>query len=480
MIRRAVTPLMAAALFLAACSVGGEGAATPVPDSGEAASTAAPTTADAENTGPATPVDPDLVPEGDPELLAAVVLFPGELPSPYDDLAFDPIESGYSPAGGSLASALDPADEADDIIRFGQVAEFSTAYGDPNVIGVAFNAAQFATPEGGAAYLEDWVEDLRPSAGEPSDDRFFLEDFHAETLNGLGDQAIRLGYTSTFLLSDGSASTRLGGSVAVRKGSLVLWVWGNGDQTEQILDDFTEITAARVTAVAEGALPPRDYASLGLTDPPTTALDSFTFTYEYGVDSPEGGFSVSITGEFEGPDRSSCQTSIAVDGFDPVVSYLVVAGTRVWIGDQTGYQELLLRDPAALSSLTSCPGHPNHWDQTKLHRLQVSDGEPVRVSGIDARWTDLTADAGALRAAGFADSEIEEFVRYELSVAADGGWPIQLNVERLTTVAAAMRIYGLPTDDLLLPNSPATIYERLLLSRINDPEVRVELPLLAG
>jgi len=471
---RLAAVLAVIALVVAACS-DDDSASTTAPTT-----TVASTTTSPSSTGPAIPVDPDLVPDGEPDLLAAMVLFPGELPAPYDDLPFDPIESGYSPAGGSLASALDPTDEADDIIRFGQVAEFAAAYGDPHVVGVAFNAAQFATPEGGAAYLEDWVEDLRSSAEEPSDDRFVLEDFHSETLEGLGDQAIRIGYTSRFLLSDGSTSTRLGGSVVVRKGTLVLWVWGNGDQAEQILDDFTQLTAERVTAVADGTLPPRDYASLGLTDPPTLALDSFTFTYEHGVEAPEGGFSVEIVGEFEGPDRSSCRTTITVDGFEAVETYLVVDGTRVWVGDQTGYQELLLRDPAALSSLTSCPAHPNHWDHTKLHRLEVTNGEEVQVSGVAALRSDFTDDIEDMRAAGFVDAEIGEFTRYELSVAADGGWPIQLDVERAITVAAAMRMYGLSTDGLANPEAPAIVYERLLLSRINDPDIKVELPLLAG
>ena len=65
-------------------------------------------------------------------------------------------------------------------------------------------------------------------------------------------------------------------------------------------------------------------------------------------------------------------------------------------------------------------------------------------------------------------------------MAADGRWPIQLDVERRITVAAAMRMYGLPTDDLLNPHSPATVYERLLISRVNDPAIEVDLPLLAG
>ncbi|MFH2073369.1 MAG: hypothetical protein ABIJ75_11015 [Actinomycetota bacterium] len=235
-----------------------------------------------------------------------------------------------------------------------------------------------------------------------------------------------------------------------------------------------------MAAVADGTLPPRDYASLGLTDPPTLALDSFAFTYEYGVEADEGRFVVRIVGEFEGPDRTSCRTTIAVAGLSPMETYLIAAGTRVWLGDQTGYQELLLRDPTALSALRSCPGHPIHWESTKLHRLVVGDGEQVVVSGVDALRSDLSRDHAAMMAAGFLEAEIDEFARYELTVAADGGWPIQLDVERTVTVEAALRMYGLPVDDLQFPDAPAVAYERLALSRINDPSIRVTLPLLAG
>ena len=450
MTRTGIALTIAALLLVAACSDDTPTTTAAANAGGQTTVTeATPTTA--TDLGPAIPVDPSLVPDGDPNLLAALVFFPDEIPAPYDDLEFDLVESGYSPAGGSLASALDAADEADDIVRFGQVAEFSAAYGDPNVVGVAFNAAHFATPEGAEAYLNDWVEDLRSSAD--SGDSFVLRDFHSTNLDH-GDQSIRIGYTSHREVSDGSTRTRMGGAVAVREGNLVLWVWGNGDQTDQILDDFHQAVAERVAAVANGDILPRDYAELGLTDPPTLALDSYVFRYEYGVEAPEGGFSVVIAGEFEGPDRTSCRTTITIDGFEPVDTYLVAAGTRVWLGDLTGYDEVGLRDPAALNAVTSCPGHPNHWDLTKLHRIQVTDGEEVEVSGVSALRDDLFDDPEAMREVGYSNPETDGFTRYELTVAVDGGWPIQLDVERQVTTAAAMRMYGLPTEESHQPDPP--------------------------
>jgi hypothetical protein len=479
-VTRRLALVLGIAMAASACA-GSPTAETSTTATTTTAATTTTTTATTTTTtaSPGIPVDPELVPDGDPDLLAAMVLFPDELPPPYDDLALDPLDSGYSPAGGSLASALDSADEADDIIRFGEVAEFSTAYGDPNVLGVAFNATQFATPEGAAGYLDDWVADLAGSGSEPGD-RFSLEDFHSEPLEGLGDQAIRVGYTGRLLLNDGSTSYRPGGAVVVRSGALALWVWGNGDQAARILDDFTAIVAERVEGASSGAITPRDHTLLGLTDPPTLALDSFAFTYEYGIEAPEAGFSVTVTGAFEGPDRASCKTTLSIDGFEPVDTYVVVAGTQVWLGDVAGYQEVTLRDPAALSALSGCPGHPNYWEVTKLHRIEVTDGEEVEVSGVPSLRTDLAGDTDALHDLGIRDVEASEFVRYEVTVAADGGWPIQLDVERSLPLAAALRLYDLPFDDLANPSHPATVYERLLLSHINDPDLTVDLPLLAG
>ena len=126
---------------------------------------------------------------------------PRRTPGPVRPVATRSGRVRLQPGRGSLASALDAQDEADDIVRFGQVAEFSTAYGDPNDIGVAFNAAQFATPEGGAAYLDDWVEDLRSSAD--GCDRTTLR---ARRLPGRdasmasATRRYRIGYTSRYLL----------------------------------------------------------------------------------------------------------------------------------------------------------------------------------------------------------------------------------------------------------------------------------------
>ena len=110
----------------------------------------------------------------------------------------------------------------------------------------------------------------------------------------------------------------------------------------------------------------------------------------------------------------------------------------------------------------------------------MTDGEPVQVSGINALRSDLSDDPEAMQAVGFFETEIDEFVRYELTVAIDGGWPVQLDVEREVSVAAAMRMYGLPTEDLIHTTADATVYERLLLSHINDASIEVDLPLLAG
>ncbi|HSR14978.1 MAG TPA: hypothetical protein VLL51_04460, partial [Gemmatimonadales bacterium] len=84
-------PLAAAvtSLLLTSCAGGGG-------EPGLPASTAPNETT---TTRPPPPVPATDLPEPRPSLLAAIVLFPGELPEPYTDLPFDTIESGYRPAG---------------------------------------------------------------------------------------------------------------------------------------------------------------------------------------------------------------------------------------------------------------------------------------------------------------------------------------------------------------------------------------------
>jgi hypothetical protein len=191
-------------------------------------------------------------------------------------------------------------------------------------------------------------------------------------------------------------------------------------------------------------------------------------------------FTITVDGIFEGPDRASCRTTFLTDDSEPFESYLVVAGLRVWIGDFAGYQETALWDPAALNALATCPGHQNYWEVTRLHRIPVEGGVPETFEGIAVVRKDLAGDPAALKSAGFVEAEVDEIDRYEMLVAADGGWPVAADIERSMDLATALALFGMSADGVLDPEAPATVVDRLRISRIDDPEIRVELPLLAG
>ncbi len=458
---------VALAVLAAACSGGG---------TSPTSTTVTPNTTIAGT--PPDPVPATGLPAPRPSLLAAIVLFPGELPEPYTDLPFDAIESGYRPAGADLAHALDPEDEADDIIRYGFLADLTTAYGGVEHLSIATEAVEFATAEGASGYIADWVDDLARSSDE-STGSVGLSDFSSSPIEGLGDEAVRTDYITTIRLAEDDERSLPGAAVAIRADRIVAWVWASGEGAADAIDDLDELVGRRLTGAVSGTLAGRDPGLLDLADPPTSVLESFTFEYRYGLEAAEGSFEIKVQGVFVAPDRAECSIESVVPGSEPTVSSVVAAGTTVWIGGRSGFTETPLRDPAALSALASCPGHPLFWEMTRFHRLPTSGGEPEVIRGIDALVVDLADDTEALGSLGYLPEEAGLFTRYEIAVAADGGWLVELHTERETDLPTAMLSFGIPSADVH-PGVPATVYNDLIIGHPNDPNLRIEPPLLAG
>lgn len=459
---------LALLVLAAACSGGGTAptGSTPAPPTTVATTQPTPTTA------PGLPV-----PRA--SLLAAIVLFPGELPEPYAELPFDEIESGYRPAGADLAHALDPEDEADDIVRFGFLAELTTAYGGVDRLSIATEAVEFATVEGAGGYIADWVDDLARSSEDAAPGSIGLSEFTSSSIESLGEEAVRVDYVTTFRIADGDDRSVPGSAVAIRADRIVAWVWASGEGAPEAIDDLDDLVGARLTAAVAGSLAGRDPGLLDLADPPTAVLNSFTFEYRYGLEAAEGSFAVHIQGIFVAPDRTECRIESVAPGSEPTTSSVVATGTTVWIGGRTGHIETPLRDPAALSALASCPGHPLFWEITRFHRLPTSGAEPGVIRDIDVFAVDLAGDPEALASLGYLPEEASLFTRYEIAVAAEGGWLVELHTERETDLPTAMLSFGIPSADVH-PGVPATVYDALIIGHPNDPALRVESPLPAG
>jgi hypothetical protein len=428
---------------------------------------------------PVPPAPVEGLPETRPDLLAAIVLFPGELPEPYQDLPFDPIESGYRPAGADLAHALDPGDEADDIIRYGVLAELTTAFGGIETLSIATEAVEFALAEGAGGYLNDWVADLSLASSEAASGSVGLTDFTSSPIEGLGEEAVRVEYVTLYQIAEGEDRAIPGAAAAIRSGRIVVWIWASGDSASDAVDDLDDILAARLRDAAVGALDGRDPDLLGLSEPPTAQLTSFVFEYRYGFEAGDGSFEVVIDGVFEGPDRTECRIATSQAGEEPTISTVVAAGTTVWIGDRSGYVETPLRDPAALSFLSACPGHPLFWEVTRFHRLPTDGATPSTVREIEVLEVDLVGNEGALADLGFLEDEAAQFTRYEIAVARDGGWLVELHTERETDLPTAMLAFGIPSAGVH-PGVPARLYDSFTIGHPNDPALRVEPPLLAG
>ena len=477
--RRAVLAT-AVVLLATACSGGG------TPPAGEAAADTAGSPAEpGAGTTTTTTTEPPLA-AGDrsgPGTLGAIPLFPDELPGALTHLEFDPLSSGYRTGGSDLTAAIDPSDEADDVIGFGLIAEFSTHYGDPSGLRITTEGVAFETADGASGYINDWVEDLRLGAATTEPGVSDLVEFTAEHIGTAADEAIRATYLIEYLGGDRARSIA-GGALVVRSGDLVAWAWATGPDpavVAEALDLLQPPVTGHLLGVASGELGPRPGTGLGLTPAPTVALDSFRFEYAYGVEStdPAAGFSVEVIGEFEAPDLTSCRISITEGNREPVQTYLVVAGALVWMGDLTGYQQVPLRHPAALSALPVCPGHPIFWETTTLHRIPDRPGETAEFGGIPVRRYDLAGDLAALDDLGYFEDEAAQILRYEVARAVDGGWPIEVTIERETDLASARLTFGLPHSGLN-PALEATTFTRLRLAHLDDPGITVDVPLLVG
>jgi hypothetical protein len=417
-------------------------------------------------------------PAADAGMLAAMVLFPEDLPEAYHFLPLKPAGSGFRPAGASLSSALEPGDEADDIIRFGLLGDFVTAYGSTAGLWISSEAVAFIDPAGAAGYLADWQEDLARGASDAAGGSDLVS-FTPSPDETNGDEAVRARYT---LAGDDPDAPPLNGVVRViRAGATLAWIWAVGDDPGAAVDALAPLAETRLLAVLAGEVPPRDPATLGLPSPPTTLLDSFTFEYSYGIQTATstGGFSIEVTGEFQGPDRTSCRVTYTANGEEATLSRLVAVGTRVWLGGLTGYTEVPLRHPSALADLPLCPGHPLFWEDTGYHRLPASAEAPGTLDGLAVLRSDLAADPEALEALGYSPTRAGRVTRYLVARAADGGWPVEIDVVERTNLAEARRIFGLSAEPSWV-DIPATVFTRLRLTRPNDPSIRVAPPLAAG
>ena len=461
---------MLVAVLAVACSTEPPAStAAPSPASTTTTTSAAATT----TTAPATTAA-----EADAALLASIVLFPEDLPPAYSSLPLDPAGSGFRPAGASLSSALEPQDEADDIVRFGLLGDFTATYGSTAGLWIAVEAVAFADPAGAGGYLADWQEDLARGAADAtggSDLISFLPSADATA----ADEAVRARYT---LSRDDPDHPEIEGVVrVVRAGATLAWVWAAGEDPGRVVDILGPLVEGRLLGVLSSEIPSRDPAGLGLAAAPTELLASFAFEYSYGIETAGGlgGFSIQATGEFRGPDRTSCLLAYTAGEEETVLSHLVAIGTRVWLEGANGYQEVPLRHPSALADLPLCPGHPLFWESTGFHRLPEATGTPDSLEGVAVLRADLAADPGDLEALGYSAGRAARVTHYEVARATDGGWVVEIDVEEETDLADARELFGL-ADIAGAGDLPATIFTRLRLSRPDDAAIQVEPPLTAG
>lgn len=402
------------------------------------------------------------------------MLFPEDLPPEQAGLPLDPAGTGFRPAGASLASAVEPSDEADDIVRFGLLGDFVATYRGTGGEWISFEATAFADAEGARGYLADWQADLARAANGAAAD---LRSFSAAPDPTEVDEAVLATYR--LVGSEAGQPERSAAVRVVRAGATLAWVWVVAEDPAAQARSLGALVEMRLRSALAGEIPPRDYSVLGLAPAPTESFTSFAFSYSYGIESAytPGTFRVEVSGEYRSPDSLRCDRTLIAGGEEGAVSRLVAVGTRVWLAGAGAFQEVPLRHPAALADLPFCPGHALFWEDTGFHRLPAVDGVAGTLEGIAVTRADLVGDEATLAALGYSTEEASRLQRFAVTRSA-AGVVLEVDVEEETDLAAARTLFGL--EALPVGETPAVVFRRLQLTRLDDPAIHVTPPLLAG
>jgi len=140
-------------------------------------------------------------------------------------------ESGFKTNEQSAEGHFDPADEAEDLERFGQVSEYVRAYGPPEAGGPATQsvaisfvsgARLFNDALGASNYLQDEVADLKGSVGKDVGGTT-IEKLERFGIGGIADEAVGL-RTRMVFRSEGSERLAYGTQVSFRRGRLLITI----------------------------------------------------------------------------------------------------------------------------------------------------------------------------------------------------------------------------------------------------------------
>jgi len=140
-------------------------------------------------------------------------------------------ESGFKTNEQSAEKDFDPADEAQDLERFGQIGEYIRAYEPPGVagpaaqegaIGFVSGVRLFGDAPGAAGYLQDELADADGSVGKEAGGAT-IEEVERFKVGRVADEAVGV-RTRLMFREDGSERLAYATTVSFRRGRLLLGI----------------------------------------------------------------------------------------------------------------------------------------------------------------------------------------------------------------------------------------------------------------
>ncbi len=142
-------------------------------------------------------------------------------------------------------------------------------------------------------------------------------------------------------------------------------------------------------------LPPQASPPAAALEPPTYSPNAHLDSYRHIVDitfgpaSQEPGFSGSIRGDFQAPDRFTCSEQFGFGGLTFPGDKVVVIGTEAWIDTGDGWHTATIDDPKILDVVDSCAAWPLFWEDFDVATFAEVEGQPDELNGVPAVRYDL-------------------------------------------------------------------------------------------
>ncbi len=241
---------------------------------------------------------------------------------------------------------------------------------------------------------------------------------------------------------------------------------GNVESSTTTTTSTTSTTTSTQAPITTSA-PPAAISFETLPGTPPDAFDSFAADMTTTMSLGDVAIDVTSEGTWVG-DSFHCTVTSGLGGL--AFSESIIATTdQMWIDTGSGFEPTHLFAPSAQEILSSCPASPLFWVSFQSEDMRGPIGEADTIAGRPATRFDIGglaggADLGAMT--GFPGATVSELIVW-----------FDTETEAIIAMVSDMRITEELANELGAGDIGAigTVMD-LTVSRINDPELQIDLP----